>query len=96
MEAACESARHAVNALLRSIDAETDHRLGGEECEIWDPEDFELSDLNWLKEIDDRLCARGHRHALDVLLPLGGGWIESGGDVLRDVLRRAAETGGRR
>ena len=61
MEAANESARHAVNAILRTIakiDADQapivfngQGRLIGEFCQIWNPEEHELADLLPLKKI---------------------------------------------
>ncbi len=61
MEGANESARHAVNALLASWGATA------EPCEIWDPEDHELPDLRWLKELDRELHARRLPHFVDIL-----------------------------
>jgi hypothetical protein len=54
MEAANESGRHAVNALLKHM------KFAGELCRIWDPEEHEHPDLKWWKELDkglwDRKC----------------------------------------
>jgi hypothetical protein len=61
MEAACESGRHAVNAVLRSTG------FPGEPCAIWDPEDFEPDTLARARELDERLCARGLPHMLDIV-----------------------------
>lgn len=61
MEGACESARHAVNKLFAVWHAES------EPCLIWDPEDHELPDLQWLKELDDELFARRQPHFVDTL-----------------------------
>jgi hypothetical protein len=63
MESANESARHAVNVLL----AATGYQ--GDRCETWDPEAYELPDLAWLKEVDDRLVDQGLPHALEILDP---------------------------
>jgi len=60
MEAACESGRHAVNAVLRHLG------YRGEGCAIWDPEDYEPPDLAPLKELDEQLCQRGLPHMLDI------------------------------
>jgi hypothetical protein len=61
MEAANESARHAVNALINVIGSNT------ERCGVWDPEDNELDDLAWLKEVDEKLFAQGRPHLVDIL-----------------------------
>jgi hypothetical protein len=61
MEAANESARHAVNALL----AETRHR--GLPCRIWDPEEHEPDELTPWKEVDLQLVRRGLPHLVDIL-----------------------------
>lgn len=63
MEAACESGRRAVNALLRHLD------LSGEPCSVWDPEDYEPEGLNQFKELDRELCERGCPHPLDIVRP---------------------------
>lgn len=65
MEAANESARHAVNALLQAW------KIGGDRCDIWDPEDHEVEDLQWFKDLDEELLRRGLPHFVDVL-----GWTE--------------------
>lgn len=65
MEAANESARHAVNALLQLW------QIGGDRCDIWDPEDHELEDLQWFKDLDEELLRRKLPHFVDVL-----GWSE--------------------
>ena len=75
MEAANESARHAVNAIL---DAQ---RAACDRCEIWDPEDYELPDLVWFKELDRELFARELPHFVDTL-----GWTELPSALPRDVL----------
>jgi hypothetical protein len=61
MEAACESGRHAVNAILRHLDHP------GDPCAIWDPEDFEDEALDAARELDDTLFRKGLPHAWDVL-----------------------------
>jgi hypothetical protein len=83
MEAANESARHAVNAIL-------DHHLAhhgpsaggpgaapdspgfgmtpvGEYCRIWNPERYELPELASLRALDAKLFAQGLPHVWDVL-----------------------------
>jgi hypothetical protein len=69
MEGANESARHAVNAVLKACG------VPSEPCEIWDPEANELPDLAWLRELDEQLLCRGLPHFVDILgwrdLPLG-------------------------
>jgi hypothetical protein len=65
MEAANESARHAVNAILGEY-----ARQGGrmiEPCQIWNPEDYELTDLRYLIDLDERLFAARQPHVLDGL-----------------------------
>jgi hypothetical protein len=61
MEAANESARHAVNALLNVL------KINADRCEIWDPEDRELPDLQWFKDLDQRLVEQGRPHLVDIL-----------------------------
>lgn len=61
MEGANESARHAVNALLQVW------RTGGDRCDIWDPEDNEIGDLQWLKDLDEALLAKNLPHFIDIL-----------------------------
>ena len=61
MEAANESGRHAVNAILRKEDFE------GDRCMIVNPEKHEFQDLRWLVELDDRLWQAGLPHALDII-----------------------------
>jgi uncharacterized protein with NAD-binding domain and iron-sulfur cluster len=63
MESANESARHAVNALLRAVDYQ------GVPCDTFDPEAYELPDLTWLKELDDHLVDAGLPQALRILEP---------------------------
>lgn len=61
MEAACESGRHAVNAILRDL------KLPGDPCQVWDPEDCEDESMNPDKEIDERLCEKGMPHMGTIL-----------------------------
>lgn len=62
MEAANESARHAVNAILRH----SEYRTTNTPCDIWDPETREVDDFAWLKEWDARLKARGQPHFVEI------------------------------
>lgn len=61
MEAANESARHAVNAILH------DQKALGDRCMIWDPEDFELPEFADLKALDARLFRDGYPHLVEIL-----------------------------
>jgi hypothetical protein len=61
MEAANESARHAVNAILRAT------RAPGDRCKVWDPEDWEHPDFASLREIDKRLYLDGYPHMVEIL-----------------------------
>ena len=73
MEAANESARHAVNAILHQlvIAPGTEYNAQGtlfaDFAEIWDPENYELDDLAPLKRLDETLTAEGLPHLLDIL-----------------------------
>jgi hypothetical protein len=61
MEAANESARHAVNAVLHASKAP------GDRCMIWDPEEWELPDFAVLRAIDQRLYKDGYPHMVEIL-----------------------------
>lgn len=61
MEAANESARHAVNAILRVSETPCDR------CEIWDPEDNELDELQWLRDLDAKNFSKGLPHFAKIL-----------------------------
>jgi hypothetical protein len=68
MESACESARRAVNAIL------LDYRKNfpklndvPDRCQLWNPEDNELDDLQLLKDIDAALVERGLPHLFKIL-----------------------------
>ncbi|WP_437283229.1 NAD(P)-binding protein [Sorangium sp. So ce375] len=73
MEAANESARHAVNAILDHM-AST-HRsddlakagITGDYCDIWDIEEHELEDLAFFKRVDEMLFQAGKPHIADIL-----------------------------
>jgi hypothetical protein len=64
MEAANESARHAVNAILRH-----DREYCGDLCEIIDPERVELDDLKYFVDLDRALVNAGLPHFVDILEP---------------------------
>lgn len=61
MEAANESARHAVNGIL------SHDNFNGARCRIWDPEDHEPADLTLLKDLDRKLLGLGLPHLADIL-----------------------------
>jgi hypothetical protein len=61
MEAANESARHAVNGVLHASKAP------GDRCMIWDPEEWELPDLATLRAIDQKLYRDGYPHMVEIL-----------------------------
>lgn len=79
MEAANESARHAVNRILHHMGFELDRndrvRPGfatsglflGDFCPIWNMVDHELPDLEGFKRIDRRLLEGGLPHFMDIL-----------------------------
>jgi hypothetical protein len=70
MEAANESARHAVNAILDHALARRGHGSPlGEHCRIWDPEEHEHPAFEPLKKLDETLFQLGLGHPLDVLGP---------------------------
>jgi uncharacterized protein with NAD-binding domain and iron-sulfur cluster len=69
MEAANESARHAVTAILRASESEVNNTVGrrGNLCSIWSPEDHELDDLDVFKALDTKLVHRNLPHFMDIL-----------------------------
>jgi hypothetical protein len=73
MESANESARHAVNAILRCLafgsgsDYNAQGQVYADLAEIWDPEKNELDDLEPLKRLDAKLVAEGLPHVMDIL-----------------------------
>jgi hypothetical protein len=73
MEAANESARHAVNAILHRLvaraggDYNAQGKMFADWATIWDPEKNELDELEPLKCLDEKLVAEGLPHVLDVL-----------------------------
>jgi len=66
MESANESARHAVNAIIRH-GREQKGKDTGQECEVFDPEEHEIDELAPFKEIDAGLIERGLPHWMDIL-----------------------------
>ena len=76
MEAANESGRHAVNAILRKLSEPAPSgslayngqgKLFGDFCQIWDPEDYEPPDLQTSKDLDMALVREGLPHVFDIL-----------------------------
>ena len=73
MEAANESARHAVNAILYQLvlgpgaDYSAQGRMFADWAEIWDPEKHELDELEPLKRLDQKLVEEGLPHVMDIL-----------------------------
>lgn len=61
MEAANESARHAVNAILRATN------YSGDGCTVWPTEYWELPELDSLITLDRRLYADGKPHFLRII-----------------------------
>ena len=78
MEAANESARHAVNAILDHIgqfsaSKSSGHNgarcdaISGDYCDIWNLESHELEDFDYFKRIDKMLFERNKPHLADIL-----------------------------
>jgi hypothetical protein len=68
MEAANESARHAANAVLKAGDASVAAaERRGNLCPFWDPEQNEIQDLDFFKEIDQQLLDMNRPHLVDIL-----------------------------
>ena len=69
MEAANESGRHAVNAILAHQDGTEPgcRPLRGTRCQVFDPEEYEVDDVRWFKDLDEKLAARGLPHFMDIL-----------------------------
>ena len=78
MESANESGRHAVNAILNRLLVEpstyynSQGRMFADWAETWDPEKYELDDVEPMKRLDERLVADGLPHVLDILKVLDG------------------------
>jgi hypothetical protein len=106
MESANESARHAVNAILRGLafrpgeDYNAQGRVFAELAEIWDPEKNELDDLLPLKRLDRKLAEEGLPHVMDILkiidnvdaLPMHGK-SSDGHDPIANVLHLLQHVG---
>jgi 15-cis-phytoene desaturase len=101
MEAANESARHAVNAILR----DSDGIRPLVECDTFPIEERELPDLRAARALDAKLHARGLPHAFDILdLDLLAAELFSGspedplnaGTILQKILAMLARSGGTR
>lgn len=67
MEAANESARHAVNALLHAHASRAGGKMLGEFCRVWSPEECGLEDVAPLRELDRQLVARNLPHFVEIL-----------------------------
>ena len=73
MESASESARHAVNAILRCLafrpgtEYNAQGRVFADLVEVWDPEKHELDDLASLRRLDAKLAEEGLPHVMDIL-----------------------------
>lgn len=78
MEASNESARHAVNAIIRhlrdhgpAVNAAGHPRtfalVAGDLCDFWNPEDLELADFMPLRRLDKKLLDQGLPHLFDLL-----------------------------
>jgi len=71
MEAANESGRHAVNAILNACadpaPDSTSRPYRGDFCSISDPEDNEPADLQVFLALDERLCSMGLPHFIEIL-----------------------------
>jgi hypothetical protein len=63
MEAANESARHAVNGIL----SHSRHQQKVSYCDVWPLEDREVDDFRMLKDLDEELYRRGLDHFVDIL-----------------------------
>ena len=79
MEAANESARHAVNGILR-VDG-----YKGDRCAVDNPEDNELPDLQYFRDLDAELCCQHLPHFVDILNPetLPAEWLGGKFDLSR-------------
>jgi hypothetical protein len=65
MEAANESGRHAVNAILQHAQSSSPNHYTP--CDIWPVELHEIDDLAFLKEVDAELYARRLDHFIEIL-----------------------------
>jgi hypothetical protein len=88
MEAANESARLAVNAILQH---DADERgVAPQLCPTFDLEDFEIDDLEPLRDLDRRLHEQGRAHVLD------SPWVDAAIRVIPWNLGRLLGTRGRK
>jgi hypothetical protein len=93
MEAACESGRHAANAILEHYAACAENAAYAK-VRTFDLEDLEPKDLDWLRRLDAELVARGVPHLLDVLG--GEDWmrrLDPGSDLASQLLELARGQG---
>lgn len=67
MEAANESARHAVNTILADLRRRSGFESPGDDAPVWDPEQNEFDELKFLKRMDARLFEQGSPHFMDIL-----------------------------
>jgi hypothetical protein len=67
MESANESARRAVNAILNDYNGTDAYVRVPDHCQLWDPEDYEVDDLEILERIDAELMAQGLPHMFEIL-----------------------------
>lgn len=97
MESANESARHAVNAILREAERVQPSGRAGNLCSIWPLEEREMEDLQMLRDLDERLLARGLPHFLEIV-GIDGPGAAPGGAVIPaaalEALRRLAGAAG--
>ena len=56
----------AVDQLRCSATWHRDRRRSSSYCDIWNPEDREIDDLQFLKDLDKRLFDRGRPHIMDL------------------------------
>jgi hypothetical protein len=84
MEAANESARRAVNAILTSENY-------GVPCRLFDPEEFEPPDLAGLRELDRQLLDKAMPHMLDTANGGHRAGLESELETSRRPIRRGRD-----
>lgn len=84
MEAANESGRHAVNAILYTESLQP-HGVKRERCVIHNPEEHEMTDVQYFIDLDAALCDQGLPHFVDILDP---------GELPKEWLKGALNLGG--
>jgi NAD(P)-binding Rossmann-like domain len=84
MEAANESGRHAVNAILYTESLEP-NGVKRERCVIHNPEEHEMTDVQYFIDLDAALCDQGLPHFVDILDP---------GELPKEWLKGALTLGG--